>query len=493
MSLTMQHAINQIVEELSPEECKRLSYLCREFHSERCTTNIKEMLQSCIDQGKNPQPFLIELMLRMRRYDLLYNVLGIRRKDAELFLENGRAVSEYRVLMADLSEDFGSDDLSSLIFLLRGTLPKEKVEKCECFLDVVVELEKLDQISSTRMEVMEKYLIAIHRVDLAKRLSQYQNKAGTRSPATVKPRDERQSQCRAATNCKPAHTNSIPLPPISPLTHTSAAFPPELGCTRKPTTACINTKELPCLSPRRPREWQEDVYRMHCKPRGLCLIIDCVGNEGAHLEQLFSKLHFRVIHHMLLSVRDIRSCLYHISRQTEHSKMDAFVCCIISRSCSSQLLGTDLYTPGIDLNDVRQFFAPESCPGLTGKPKLFFIQSYETSESSNVIGFTDYQDGELETDSPFQYRFRREVVPEDADVFWSHCWTNDKQLEENSHHSVYLQSLKEALLDGQKRRIHLVDLHMAVNRAVYAHNSSQPGLTYHINLRHTLRKSAYLT
>lgn len=92
----MQHVINQIVEELSPEECKRLSYLCREFHSERCTTNIKEMLQSCIDQEQKPQPFLIELMLRMRRYDLLYNVLGIRRKDAELCLENGRTLSEYR-------------------------------------------------------------------------------------------------------------------------------------------------------------------------------------------------------------------------------------------------------------------------------------------------------------------------------------------------------------------------------------------------------------
>ncbi|KAK2849757.1 hypothetical protein Q7C36_008540 [Tachysurus vachellii] len=493
MSLTMQHVINQIVEELSPEECKRLSYLCREFHSEQCTTNIKEMLLSCIDQEQQPQHFLIELMLRMRRYDLLYKVLGIRRKDAELCLENGCALSEYRVLMADLSEDFGSDDLHSLIFLLRGTLPKEKVEKCECFLDVVVELEKLDQISSTRMNVMEKYLIDIHRVDLAKRLSQYQNKAGTQSPATVKPRDERQSQCRAASTCKPAHTISITFPPAAPLSHTSAAFPPTLGCTRKPTTACIN-KELPCLSPRRPREqWQEDVYRMQCEPRGLCLIIDCVGNEGAHLEQLFSKLHFRVIHHMLLSVRDIRSCLYHISRQTEHSNMDAFICCVISRSRSSQLLGTDINTPGIDLNNIRQFFMPESCPGLTGKPKLFFIQSYETSESSNFIGFTDYQAGELETDSPFQYRFRREVVPEDADVFWSHCWTNDKQLEENNHHSVYLQSLQEALLDGQKRRIHLVDLHMAVNRVVYAHNNSQPGLTYHINLRHTLRKNVYLT
>lgn len=36
-----------------------------------------------------------------------------------------------RVLMAEVSEDFGSDDFESLVFLLRGTLPKEKVEKFE--------------------------------------------------------------------------------------------------------------------------------------------------------------------------------------------------------------------------------------------------------------------------------------------------------------------------------------------------------------------------
>lgn len=36
-----------------------------------------------------------------------------------------------RVLMADLSEDVGSEDLESLVFLLRGILPKEKVQKFE--------------------------------------------------------------------------------------------------------------------------------------------------------------------------------------------------------------------------------------------------------------------------------------------------------------------------------------------------------------------------
>lgn len=154
---------------------------------------------------------------------------------------------------------------------------------------------------------------------------------------------------------------------------------------------------------------------------------------------------------MLLSVSEVLSCLQDISRQTDHCDMDAFVCCVISRSHSSRLLATDSYGMGLDLNSVRQFFTPNSCPGLTGKPKLFFIQGYDISESSKYTGVLSYEDGELETDSPVWNRYVVEDVPGDADVFWSHCWTNEKQLQDISHHSVYLQSLKEALVEGQNR------------------------------------------
>lgn len=98
MSLSTQHlhTINRIVEELSPEECRRLSYLCGELHAERCTTNVKEMLQSCMVQVHTDQAFLMELMLRMKRYDLLSEVMGISKTEAERNLTNGHALSDYR-------------------------------------------------------------------------------------------------------------------------------------------------------------------------------------------------------------------------------------------------------------------------------------------------------------------------------------------------------------------------------------------------------------
>ncbi|KAI5106841.1 CASP8 and FADD-like apoptosis regulator a [Silurus meridionalis] len=516
LSTDLLRTIHRIAEELNPEECKRLTYLCREFHTERSSASVKEMLQSCIVRMNTNQIFLMELMLRMKRYDLLSELLGISKSEAERLLENSHKISDYRVLMADLSEDVGSDDLESLVFLLRGTLPKEKVEKFECFLDVVVELEKMNQISSTRVDMMEKYLRTIQRVDLAKRLNQYQSRAHT-TP-----------QCLFYDLIN-VHTHDVnPYSTPFPLSvfqlHTSAAFTPTSSCTRKSTpcashsqfSVIIPSTLLGCCSTRfwsvikeicahldtrvlvksgsdvGEKQWEEEVYRMRSDPRGVCVIIDCVGNEGVQLERLFSSLHFRVSLYMLLSVEDVRSCLQKVAKQADHCSMDAFVCCIISRSNSSRLLATDSSGLGLDLNIVRQFFTHDWCPGLTEKPKLFFIQGYEVSQSAERNGLQDYEEGELETDSPVHY-YRERDVPKDADVFWSHCWTNEKQLEDNNHHSVYLKSLKKALVDGQKGRIHLVDLHTMVNRDVYAYNRSHPGSAYHINLKHTLRKNVYVS
>lgn len=44
----------------------------------------------------------------------------------------------------------------------------------QSFLDIVVELEKLDQLSSEKMNLIEHCLKSIHRADLAKKITHYQ-------------------------------------------------------------------------------------------------------------------------------------------------------------------------------------------------------------------------------------------------------------------------------------------------------------------------------
>uniref|UniRef100_A0A671MXK8 CASP8 and FADD-like apoptosis regulator n=1 Tax=Sinocyclocheilus anshuiensis TaxID=1608454 RepID=A0A671MXK8_9TELE len=423
------HTISQITDELSADECKRISYLCGALDMDKFSTDPRGMLQSVLCQTRMDYMFLMELILKIKRYDLLRQVLSTNKSTVEGLLKNGHSVSEYRVLMADVSEDMDTEDLKSLKFLLRGTLPKHKLENAQSFLDIAVELEKLDQLSSEKMDLIEQCLRSIHRADLAKKISHYQ---------------------QTGKNCQ--------------------------------LYAVIDVFQ------------QEEVYSMLSDPRGVCLIIDCVGTEGDELEQIFKALHFHVITHKLLSVRDVQSTLREVAHQQGHYRVSAFVCCIISRSRSSDLLATDSHGPGLSLDTVRRLFTSDSCPGLAGKPKLFFIQSYDVSEPqrcAGCMGCEDEEGGELETDGPVLL-CRARTVPVDADIFWSHCWTKGQQLEVPNHQSVYLKALRSSLTEGQKRRTHLVDLHMAVNRAVYEHNHKSPQSSYFLNLRHTLRKKVYL-
>ncbi|KAG9349261.1 hypothetical protein JZ751_027704 [Albula glossodonta] len=206
------------------------------------------------------------------------------------------------------------------------------------------------------------------------------------------------------------------------------------------------------------------------------------------LQHTFRRLHFMVILYKWLSVGDTLTILREMSRSGMHQKADAFICCILSRATHKDLLATESQGPGIHFDTIRQLFTSETCPLLAGKPKLFFIQSYSVPESNGCQGF---RDEDLETDGP-TVRHRMETVPTDADVFWSLCRTEARQLENSKHQSVYMQYLNAALLKGQKRRMHLVDILTELNGVIYDHNQKHPQEMYHVSLRHTLRKNLFI-
>ena len=144
---------------------------------------------------------------------------------------------------------------------------------------------------------------------------------------------------------------------------------------------------------------------------------------------------------------------------------DAFVCCIISRGTSARLLATDpgQRGTGLDLDLVRHLFSGNACPMLAGKPKLFFIQRYDVQQPSDPqarpSSAAPHRDSDLETDGVARGGGARgggargggAAVPTDADVFWSHCWTSERQLEQGKHRSAYLGALADGLLKGRRR------------------------------------------
>lgn len=230
-----------------------------------------------------------------------------------------------------------------------------------------------------------------------------------------------------------------------------------------------------------------DHYKLNSSPRGVCVIIDCVGQDGELLEQTFRSLDFFVVFHRWLSVSSCLSALKELQHSPLLAQASAFVCCVISRGTALHLLATDAHCVGLHLEALRQMFTPPHCPALAGKPKLFFIQRYSVPEYQPNAGRSYTHSEDLETDGAGQ-----QLVPTDADVFWSHCWTTESQLQTTGHHSQYLRALTGALQAGHVRRWHVVELHIRVNAAVCEHNLRNPTEQYHLELKHTLTKNLYL-
>ncbi|KAM4557749.1 CASP8 and FADD-like apoptosis regulator [Odontesthes bonariensis] len=441
--------INLIVESLGSCECKKLVYLCESFDSDSSAESVKDLLKSKVQEhGNAPQLFLTELTWRLGRFDIMKRVFKVSRNEVEQTLRCSQVLSRFRVLMTDLSEDLNKEDLEQIKFLLSNQLSREKMNT-KSFLDVLIELERLDLVSPERVDIVEECFRDIGRVDLSKKVTAYKMSVETSEQPSSREQNRRAPVIRQG---QPHHIARMSAPlPVSRL--------PSIG------------------SP-------IERYRFNTNPRGLCVIIDCVGKDGVLLEQTFKALHFNVVLHRWLSADETLSALRSISLQRENHAGLGFVCCVISRGTVNQLLGTDAHGDGLPMNSIRRLFTADACPMLAGKPKLFFIQRYSIPELAQWAGH-------LETDGCDGLAVGN-GIPTDADVFWSHCWTDEHQLVQEQHHSVYLKALTDALHKAQRRKTHLLDVHTEVNGAIFEHNKRNPGADYHMDVKHTLRKNLYL-
>ncbi|XP_061926045.1 CASP8 and FADD-like apoptosis regulator a isoform X1 [Entelurus aequoreus] len=419
--------IDEILEALNRNERKEVLYLCESLHKDNTAACLKETLYSrAMSYGTAGNMFLLELLVHLGRYDIVRKVFGFSRDAVQRNMGSWQVLPRFRVLMTQLSEDMTSDDVIMFKFLLFNILGRKRSEQAKNFLDIVIELEHLGEVSSQRVDILEECLVHIRRVDLANKLKVYKKSGNTNMLET-----KVQQTCQS-------HVNK---------------------------------------------------YKFSSKPRGLCVIIDCVGNDGEMLEHTFKSLHFSVTLHKYLSVAQTVSVLRGLSQGSKALKGDGFVCCIISRTTATHLLATDSYDESLPLDDLSRLFAGDVCSALVDQPKLFFIQGYRVPEFQPCARL-DQRDEDLETDggvcpsSPSS-------IPSRADVFWSHCWTGEDQLQQGRHRSVYLKALTDAMHRGQRGSRHLVDLHLEVNGAVFKHNSKCPGQEYHIDLKHTLRKELY--
>lgn len=508
--------LTQLCDALSGAERRRLVFLCGSLDSDHSPVTARDVLEAAVHSSERPWEVVREVLVQLRRLDLLRAMFQCGREEVE---RQRSSLPKYRVLMVNLSEDMTREDLDQFKFLLGRGVPRDRLERAKCFLDVVTELEKQGQVSSERMELIETCMRDIGRVDLARRVRTIT--APEQTPAQM----QRCRPIQPFSNCQQTrHTQLLqsapeqippqlqrcrPIQPLSSCQQTRHVqllqsapeqTPPQMQrCSPiQPLSSCQQTRHVQLLQSGPSQQLLQreqtcsnsiDHYKLNTSPRGVCVIIDCVGHDGELMEQTFRTLDFSVVLRRWLSVSDCLSTLRALQHSPLLRQASAFVCCVISRGTALHLLATDAQCIGLHLDALRQMFTPVHCPALAGKPKLFFIQRYSVPEYQPAAGRSYEHSEYLETDGPGAGQY---LLPTDADVFWSHCWTDDSQLQKRGHHSHYLKALMGALQAGHLRKWHVVDLHIGVNAAVCEHNQRNPSEQYHLELRHTLTKNLYL-
>ncbi|KAM4626646.1 CASP8 and FADD-like apoptosis regulator isoform 2-T4 [Discoglossus pictus] len=444
----------QIAEQLDDEEIEEIQFLCRDFAN---STDIRELL------GYVNELALIELLYTVKRFDLLKRYLKLVRTEAETILKtHPRKLPEYRVLMIEINEQLEESDLGSLLFLLKDKMKSGGKLKNKTFLSLVTELEKMNFLSPEKVELLEESLKTIHRIDLKNKLCKYRQAASTRPYIN-------------AVGASPSVQGSIAKTPPSKRhmngTHSKGATLPVQE------SGAFYQSEV------------RDRYILKNNPVGLCVIIDCIGNDADMLEQTFRFLHFSIRRYMYITMRDLESILQEVSQMDELKNYDMFVCFLVSRGSSNSIFCIDQSFPGYPLDTVKNFFTGRSCPALVGKPKLFFIQNYIVSETEEP-GSND----QLEVDGPAiardatKERIPTQKIPNEADIFWSHCKVDEMELQRTtSSTSSYLNYLSQLLSNKQKRKQHLLDIHTELNGCIY---SKKQG--HSLQLRHTLTKKLFL-
>uniref|UniRef100_A0A2K5CX73 CASP8 and FADD-like apoptosis regulator n=1 Tax=Aotus nancymaae TaxID=37293 RepID=A0A2K5CX73_AOTNA len=171
--------IHQVEEALDTDEKEMLLFLCRDVAIDVVPPNVRDLLDVLRERGKLSAVSLAELLYRVRRFDLLKRILKMDRKFVEdQLLRHPHLVSDYRVLMAEIGEDLDKSDVSSLIFLMRDYMGRGKINKEKSFLDLVVELEKLNLVAPDQLDLLEKCLKNIHRLDLKTKIQKYKQSGG---------------------------------------------------------------------------------------------------------------------------------------------------------------------------------------------------------------------------------------------------------------------------------------------------------------------------
>ncbi|NXD64648.1 CASP8 protein, partial [Eolophus roseicapillus] len=442
-----------VSEELDEAELAALKFLSREHIPMRKLEAIQkaqDFFEALQEKGmieeENPF-FLMELLYRIRRIDLLESHLGTSRQEMERELQiPGRAkVSAYRYLLFQLSEDITERELKSFKFLLGQELPKCRLTPKTTMLDVFIEMEKKGILGEDNLSVL-KSLCAEINFSLLKTIEEYEVKFGEEEMLVTEAQ-------RGSTGGTEARAEKY-------LEGTAVVF----------TTGCSFQ--------------QLKAYKMTSRPRGVCLILnnhsfakarervpelkDMKDRNGTDvdaeaLKRVFSKLHFTIAEYRDLTAEEIRKTV-NIYRCEDHKDKDCFVCCILSHGKKGMIYGVD--GQEVPIQELTTSFTGQNCYSLAGKPKVFFVQACQgdvCQEGVNIETDAKEPDASVETDA----RFQLECIPAEADFLLGMATLQDYvSYRSPCQGTWYIQALCHHLEHSCPRGEDILTILTAVNQEV---------------------------
>ena len=121
-----------------------------------------------------------------------------------------------------------------------------------------------------------------------------------------------------------------------------------------------------------------------------------------------------------------------VTRETDHTQYDSFVCCLLSHGDAGKIYGSD--DRPIKLEDIKNSVI--HCPSLIGKPKIFVIQSCRGGRlpEAHAVEVDDHENT------------GRILLPQESDLFFGYATTeNTKACRFTDTGSWYIIELCEAL------------------------------------------------
>ncbi|XP_064167555.1 caspase-8-like isoform X1 [Anguilla rostrata] len=498
----------KIDSDLDSQEVEELKFLCKDHVPQKQLETVEaaqDLFLRLQEHGLLGEDclFLAELLLTIRRLDLL-RVLEVSQREVEDSLREQAGaycgVSPYRKMLYELSENVTEETLKSFKFLLR--LPRNRLESCTSFLDVLVEMEKQDMLREDSVDELERVFQECNR-ELAAKVREYAAQRAAGGP-TVQSGPGREYPVRGNSESQPRvqqqpHGPSVPASsPSLPLASVSSG---------ENTSLCLDA-----ASRHSPDEDLEDYYKTSSQPLGYCLIINNYSFEEARargqflgdrkgtdrdaelLRTVFSRLHFEVEERRDLTGEELREVVREFGKR-DHSELGVFVCCVLSHGEKGSVHAAD--GTSVPIRALTLPFTSTHCPTLALKPKLFFIQACQGQElQRGALIQADGVGEEEEEEEEEAYRadassFVPDTVPDDSDFLLGMATVEDyRSFRSVTQGSIFIQELCRQLVRGCEQKEDILTIMTRVNRAVstgvYLKSKQMP------EPRYTLRKKLVL-